>query len=299
MGNDYLTLETHERRTVPAIPIGAYGSILHRPPRPSDPVTERSRRIWSAGEYDSISAGFRDEACAFVDRLQLTPADKVLDAACGSGNLTIPAAQTGANVTGFDLISSLLDLTAGWAAREGLTVRLDEGNVEELPYDDGEFDVVMSMFGVMFAARPERVVSELARVTRPGGRVALANWTPRGFVGQMLAKHVAYVPAPAGIASPLLWGDESVIGERFSGGDWDVTTKTRTVTFRYPYTPTETAELFRTSYGPTVRTFEALDKELHPQLAGALMDHWASNQRSEARSTEVPAEYLEVIAIRR
>ena len=127
----------------------------------------------------------------------------------------------------------------------------------------------------------------------------LANWTPKGFVGQMLAKHVAYVPPPAGSTSPLLWGDESVIGERFGGGDWDVTMKVRTLTFRYPHTPDGTAQLFRTSYGPTVRTFEALDKELRPQLAAALVDHWESHQKTEARMTKVDAEYLEVIAVRR
>jgi len=264
-----------------------------------DPLTERSRRIWTAGDYDSISAGFRDEAEAFVDRLRLSADLNILDAACGTGNLTIPAALTNARVTGIDLVPSMLDQAAMWAAREGVTVRLDEGSVEELPYADEEFDVVMSMFGVMFAARPDPVVSELARVTRRGGMVALANWTARGFVGQMLAKHMAYVPSPSGVASPLLWGDPSVIADRFGRDEWGVTTKVRTLTFRYPYTPVETAELFRVSYGPTVRTFEALDAERRPQLAAALVDHWIRHQRSDARTTEVDAEYLEVIAVRK
>lgn len=295
----YTTLVKRMRRTGGAYSEIEGGTTLHRPRRPMDSLTERSRRIWTAGDYDLISAGFRDEAEAFVDRLRLSPDLNVLDAACGTGNLTIPAALTDARVTGLDLVPSMLDETAMWAAREGATVRLDEGSVEELPYADEEFDVVMSMFGVMFAARPDRVVSELARVTRRGGMVALANWSPRGFVGQMLAKHMAYVPSPSGVASPLLWGDESVIAERFGRDEWGVTTKVRTLTFRYPYTPAETAELFRTSYGPTVRTFEALDAERRPQLAAALVDHWVRNQRTEARTTEVDAEYLEVIAVRK
>src|SRR6476660_2590727 len=174
------------------------------PTAKADPVTDRTQRIWSAGDYDRIAAGFRHEARVFVDRLALSPAFAVLDAACGSGNLTIPAAESGARVTGFDLVSELLDATADWAEREEVAVHLDQGTVEELPYADATFDVVMSMFGVMFAARPERVTAELSRVTRRGGKVALANWTRGGFVGQMLSIHAAYVTPPAGIPSILM-----------------------------------------------------------------------------------------------
>jgi SAM-dependent methyltransferase len=273
----------------------------HSPARElaDDPFTQRARAIWTAGDYDRVSRGFRHEAEVFVDRLGLTPADNVLDAACGNGNLTIPAARTGARVTALDLVPTLLEATAGRAFREGLDITLDEGTVERLPYEKGEFDVVMSMFGVMFAARPDRVVAELGRVTRPGGRVALANWTPDGFVGRMLAMHVDYVPPPSDLPSPLLWGDESVIYKRFDSASWNVKTRVRTLTFRYPYTPGGTAKLFRTSYGPTVRTFEALDNDRRGQLAADLLDHWIDNQRPGKRITEVDSEYLEVVAIRR
>ena len=140
-----------------------------------DALTERSVRIWSAGAYDHISAGFRREAAAFVARQRITDADRVLDVACGSGNTTIPAALTGADVTGIDLVPSLLELAGAWARREAISVRLDVGTAEALPYADASFDVVLSMFGVMFAARPERVVSELARVTRRGGRLSVRS----------------------------------------------------------------------------------------------------------------------------
>jgi len=294
MGTEFTTLEKALSSDV-----GARGTILREQAASIDLLTERSRYIWSAGNYDRIANGFRLEALEFVRRLGLTPDLNVLDAACGSGNLTIPAARTGAHVTGFDLVSSLLDDAAMWAARERLIMRLDEGTVEELPYGDDEFDVVMSMFGVMFAARPDRVVAELGRVTRPGGRVALANWTPDGFVGRMLAMHVDYVPPPSDLPSPLLWGDESVIYKRFDSASWNVKTRVRTLTFRYPYTPGGTAKLFRTSYGPTVRTFEALDNDRRGQLAADLLDHWIDNQRPGKRITEVDSEYLEVVAIRR
>jgi SAM-dependent methyltransferase len=264
-----------------------------------DGLTERSRRIWSAGDYDRISAGFREEARTFVERLALRPGHLVLDAACGSGNLTIPAASTGAFVYGLDLVPSLLSATSRWAAREGLTLTLDLGNVEDLPYSDGRFDIVMSMFGIMFAARPDRAVAELARVTRRGGRVALANWTRAGFIGRMLAMHAAVAPPPSEIPSPLLWADETVLRERFDERTWKLTTTKRTLTFRYPHTPAGTAELFRAAYGPTVRAFASLDENSRASFASDLAEHWAWHQRGNSESTEVDAEYLEVIAVRR
>jgi SAM-dependent methyltransferase len=265
----------------------------------SDALTERSRSVWGAGDYDRISAGFREEAEAFVARQALRAGQVVLDAACGSGNLTIPAARTGAFVTGLDLVPSLLAAASAWAEREGLVVALEQGNVERLPYVDGEFDVVLSMFGLMFAARPTCVVAELERVTRPGGRVVLANWTRGGFIGRMLAMHARRVPPPAGVPSPLLWGDQEFLRERFDEETWRLTTTRRTLTFRYPYAPTGTAELFRNTYGPTVRVFEALDEEGRDSFAAELAAHWSSHQLGSSGTTEVESEYLEVIAVRR
>jgi SAM-dependent methyltransferase len=202
-------------------------------------------------------------------------------------------------VTGIDLVDSLRSAATRWAAREGVAVTFDLGNVEELPYDDARFDVVMSMFGVMFAARPDRVVAELARVTRPGGKVVLANWTRQGFIGRMLALHAAVVPPPAEIPSPLLWADEAVLRERFDERTWELEFTRRTLTFRYPYTPAGTAELFRGAYGPTVRTFAALDENGRSSFAADLAAHWSRHQRGSGPSTEVDAEYLEVTAVRR
>ena len=295
MGTDYTILDPRRMRFAA---FAARTTRINPSASVNDPLTARTRSVWSAGDYDRIAAGFRHEAEAFVGRLELTPDQFVLDAACGSGNLTIPAARTGAQVTGFDLVPALLDAAGKWATREKVSIGLDQGTVEELPYADGQFDVVMSMFGVMFAARPERVVSELTRVTRAGGRVALANWTPQGFVGRLLATHVAYVPPPPGLSSPLLWGDESTIRERFNERDWRVTTTLRTLTFRYPYAPADTASLFRAAYGPTVRAFEALTENSRRLLEADLIDHWVRHQRPKSGTTEVDSEYLEIIATR-
>lgn len=296
MGGDYTILDPRRRTGDPFS-----GTVIFNRLTPAmDPLTERARATWTAGDYDRISTGLRHGARAFVERLSLTPEQNVLDAACGTGNLTIPAARTGARVTGFDLVSSLLDAAAKWAAREGLEVRLDQATVEQLPYADAEFDLVLSMFGVMFAPRPDRAMAELARVTRSGGKVALANWTRQGFIGRVLATHAAYVPPPSGSFSPLLWGDESVIRERFDPRLWNVSTTLRTLTFRYPQTPAGTADLFRTCYGPTVRTFEALASERRGLLEADLTDLWEMHQRPEAEEgTEVDSQYLEVIAVRR
>lgn len=265
----------------------------------SDPLTERSLKTWSAGAFDRIASGYRGEAEAFVTRLALSADQRVLDAACGSGNLTIPAARSGASVTGFDLIPELLAVAASRAGSEGLDITFDQGTVEELPYPDASFDVVTSMFGAMFAARPDRVASELARVTRSGGRLALATWPRAGFIGQMLALHVKYMSGPAPTPSPLLWGDEAVIRERLAASDWNVTVSQRPLTFDFPYSPAGTAELFCTSYGPTVRLVESLDEEKRALFTKELADHWSSRQRGRGDRTIVDAEYVEVIATRR
>ena len=269
------------------------------PQAAADALTDRSRRIWGAGDYDRIAAGFRDGAREFVARRKLEPGQAVLDVACGSGNVTIPAARTGASVTGIDLVPSLLGQAREWAERESLPAAFDLGNAEALPYADAQFDIVLSMFGVMFAARPERVVAELARVTRRGGHVVLANWTRTGFIGRLLAMHAAHVPPPAEIPSPLLWADEGALRARFDSRTWLLATATRTLTFRYPQSPAGTAELFRAAYGPTVRAFEALDADGCAAFAAHLEAHWSSHQRPHAAGTEVEAEYLEVVAIRR
>ncbi len=258
-----------------------------------DPLTTRTRAVWTAGDFEHIAASYRPGAEAFVARLGLQPGERVLDVACGTGNLTLPAARGGAEVTGLDIAANLLVTARARAAVEGLTLRLDEGNAEALPYDDGAFDTVISMFGAMFAPRPERVAAELLRVVRPGGRIVMANWTPDCFIGDMLRAHTALVPPPSGVPSTLLWGDDTAVRERFAGAA-QVTLTRRVIGFTFPVAPAGVAELFRRWYGPTVRTFEALDAEGRARLMESLTTLWAGQNQATDGGTRVESAYLEV-----
>jgi SAM-dependent methyltransferase len=262
-----------------------------------DQLTERVRSTWTDGDFGRIARGYERGAAEFVARLELASDATVLDVACGTGNLSLPAARSGARVTGFDIAANLLDQLAARARREALVIDRVEGNCEELPFGDGSFDTVMSMFGAMFAARPERAAAELVRVCRPGGRIAMANWTDTGFIGEMLKATVRYVPAPAGIPSPLLWCDRATVLERL-GDRVSVHFTLRMMTFEYPFGPAEVVEHFRTWYGPTKRAFDALGPEAEEPLRQDLVTLWSDHNRAADGTTRVESEFLEVIAVR-
>lgn len=262
------------------------------------PSAVRARKVWTAGDFDRIAQGFAGDAARFVERLRLAAGERVLDVACGTGNLALPAARGGAVVTGLDIAPNLLDVARRRAAAEDLAIRFDEGDAAALPYPDGAFDTVVTMFGAMFAADPARAASELIRVTRPGGRIAMANWVPDGFIGRMLRMHVEMVPPPAGVPSVLLWGDSEVARTRLAQGTSGVATTRRTLVFEYPHRPAGVAELFRAYYGPTVRTFEAIDPDGRAELADRLAALWSEAAEFDGRVTRMPADYLEVVAQR-
>lgn len=263
-----------------------------------DLLTPRTRATWMAGDFGKIAQSYAPGAADFIARLHFGPGDRVLDVACGTGNLTIPAARRGARVTGLDIAPNLLDQAKGWAEAEGLTVSLDEGNAEEMPYDDGAFDAVVSMFGAMFSPRPEQTAAELARVCRSGGRIAMANWTPDGFIGQMFKIVASHVPPAPGLPSPLLWGTEAKVAERLRGQLADLYCTQRTITFNFPFDPAATVACFRTYYGPTVHAFAALAPEAQHVLQSELEALWTQHNRAQDGTTQVDSTYLEVIAIR-
>jgi len=258
----------------------------------------RLKAMWMTGDFGQVAKHIETGAEEFIARLALKPGVRVLDVACGSGNLALPAARAGAIVTGVDIATNLLEQARARAASEGLTIQFDEGDAESLPYDDAAFDVIVSMYGAMFAPRPELVAAELVRVCRPGGRIAMANWTPEGFIGQMFKVTGKYVPPPAAMPSPLKWGDEETVRERMRDRVADLQLTRRMCHFKYPFTPAEVVEFFRLYYGPTQRAFDALDADGQAALRSDLEQLWAEHNQATGDGTHVDGEYLEVVATR-
>lgn len=261
-------------------------------------VKARLRDVWMSGDYGLIAKSIETGAEEFIDRLALGPDTHVLDVACGSGNLTIPAARTGAIVTGVDIATNLLEQGRARAEAEGLSIRFEEGDAEQLPYADASFDVVVSMFGVMFAPNPEAAAAELVRVCRSGGRIALANWTPAGFAGQVFKIVGDHVPPPPGIQPPAQWGEETIVHERLRDGIADLQTKKQICPIKYPFPPSEVVEHFRLYFGPVKNAFGALDAEGQAALRHDLEHLWTTHNHAQDNTTYIEAEYLEVIAKR-
>jgi SAM-dependent methyltransferase len=257
------------------------------------------KATWISGDFGKIAESFADGAAEFVQRLGLKPEMKVLDVACGSGNQSIPAARIGAQVTGIDIAPNLIEQAESWAENDGLQIQFDEGDAENLPYADGEFEVVMTMFGAMFAPRPDKVSAELVRVCRPGGRIGMGNWTPTGFIGQMFKIVGKHVPPPAQMPSPLLWGVENVVRERLGEAVSEINFERRLIAFDFPFDVKETVQFWRDFYGPTHKAFAALDEQGQTALQRDLEELWVENNLAGDGTTYVESEYLAVMAIRK
>jgi SAM-dependent methyltransferase len=255
------------------------------------------RSMWMSGDYDRFSRFMDRSARDFYERLEVAPGSRLLDVACGGGQLALIAAREGADVTGVDIAPNLVARAAARARAEGLRARFEEGDAEALRFEDGTFDVVTSLIGAMFAPRPERVAQELLRVCAPGGTIAMANWTAEGFVGKMFRTIAGFI-APNGMPSPLLWGNEGRVRERLAAGAATLRLTRREYIFDYPFPPAEVVELFRLTYGPTVRAFASLDDVAAERLRRELVDLWTSANLGGNEITIVKAEYLEVVAER-
>ena len=233
-----------------------------------------------------------------VDSADLHAGWRVLDVATGSGNAAIAAARLGCEVVGVDYVPALLDRGRLRAAAEGLDVALLEGDAEALPFPDRSFDAVTSVFGSMFAPDHQRAASELLRVCRPGGTIALASWTPEGFIGQLFRTVAAHVPPPAGVQSPMLWGKEAHLRELFGDGIESLELAERTFTFRFR-SAEEFVDFFRTWYGPTLKAFAAVDGA---EARQALEDDLVALARRFDRlggvdAIAIPATYTEAVAV--
>ena len=261
-----------------------------------DVIKSKMRATWIAGDFGKIAISIEKGAEDFISRLDIKPGERVLDVACGTGNLSLPAARLGADVTGVDIAPNLIEQARERADAEGLNCKFDEGDAENLAYADNSFDTVVTMFGAMFAPRPEVAAGELVRVCRSGGRIAMANWTAQGFSGRMFKIASKHVTPPPGVMPPVLWGDEETVKFRLAAGVTGLTLTRRPIIFQYPFPPVDVVEHFRQYFGPTRMAFAALDADGQAAMRKDLEDLWTENNCATDGTTEIESEYLEVIA---
>jgi SAM-dependent methyltransferase len=259
-------------------------------------VKARQQRTWAAGDYAAVGSTLQIMGEQLCEAAELRPGWQVLDVATGNGGTAIAAARRGCDVVGVDYVPALLVHARERAAAERYSIRFDEGDAEALPYGDAGFDAVTSTLGSMFTADHQRAADELLRVCRPGGVIAMANWTPGGFIGQVFRTIGAHVPPPPGVTSPAMWGTESYLRVLFGAGVSALRTRTRTFTFRYR-SPQHFLEFLRTNYGPMLKAFEVLDDTGREALAGDLQA-LMTEANTTTGTLAIPSEYLEVVATR-
>jgi len=259
-------------------------------------IKSRQQKTWSSGDYAAVAARILPVSEELCDSADLQAGWRVLDVAAGSGNATLAAARRGCAAVGVDYVPALLERGRARAAVEGLAAEFREGDAEALPVPDASFDAVLSVFGVMFAPDQERAASELLRACRPGGVVALANWTPDGFIGELFRTVSRYVPPPAGLQSPALWGTASRVRDLFGSEVRSLDVRPREFTFRFA-SAEELVDFFRLHYGPTLKAFEALNGQ-----GEALREDFVALarrfDRNGGRPVAVRGEYVEVVAVR-
>ena len=267
---------------------------------PIEQIQASMRATWMAGDFGVIAKTIAACAEDFVGRLTFARGVTALDVATGTGNLAIPLARRGAVVTGVDIAANLLAQARERAAGEGLPATFDEGDAEQLPYSDVSFDMVVTMFGAMFAPRPEMVASELARVLKPGGTLAMANWNPESFTGKMFKVGAAHAPPPPGLAPPVLWGEEATVRVRLEPFFREIKTELIPVDFDLPMSAADTVAFFRKYFGPTQMAFRRLDESGQAALTADLEKLWSgANVASDpANHTLICNEYLQVTAAR-
>ena len=258
-------------------------------------VKARQQRTWASGDFSVVAGRIVLVSERLAEAADLRAGWRVLDVACGNGNAAIAAARSGTSVVGVDYVPELLANGRVRVAAEGLDVELREGDAESLPVDDGSFDAVLSVFGSMFAPNQQRAADELVRAARPGGTIALASWTPDGFIGDLFRATAAHVSPPPGLTSPMEWGREERLRELFGDAIASIRSVEQVNTFRYR-SAEEFVEFFRRWYGPTLTAFGALDEDGRQALAADLADLARRYDRhGDGGPVAVPATYLETV----
>ena len=261
-------------------------------------VKQRQQATWASGDYAIIGVTLQIVGEALAEAADIRSGERVLDVAAGNGNATLAAARRFAAVTSTDYVPALLDKGRARAAAEGLQVDFRVADAEDLPFKDGSFDAVLSTFGAMFTPDHTRPAREMLRVVRSGGRIGLANWTPDGFIGQLFKVIGAYIPAPAGLKSPALWGTEPHLVELFGAGAAKIQASRRIFNFRYR-SAAHWMQIFRDFYGPTHKAFAALDAAGQDALAKDIATLLNRHNTAGPASLVVPSEYLEAVITRR
>ena len=258
----------------------------------------RQQSAWSAGDYAVVGTTLQIVGETLCEAMDLRSGQSVLDVAAGNGNASLAAARRWCNVVATDYVPALLGRARERAAAERLQIEFREADAESLPFEDGQFDAVISTFGVMFTPDQNKAAGELIRVCRPGGKIGLANWTPDGFVGQIFKTIGKYLPPPASARSPALWGTETRINELFAARASRIRCEPRQFVFRYQ-SPEHWLQIFKTFYGPVLKAFAALDTSVQSELAKDLIEQINRFNRSGDAGVVVPGEYLEIVITRR
>jgi ubiquinone/menaquinone biosynthesis C-methylase UbiE len=295
------TLEAGVKTPRPATMDGATvypHSPLSNRPRPNlEAIKSRQQATWASGDFGQVGVRLQIVGESICEAVDLLATDAVLDVAAGNGNASLAAARRFADVTSTDYVPALLDEGRRRAEADQLPMTFQVADAENLPFENESFDVVLSTFGVMFAPNQERAAREMLRVTRPGGRIGLANWTPDGFIGRLFDVVGQFVPPPAGLRSPMAWGTETRLVELFGPHAADLRTERKTYMFRYR-SAEHWIDFFRTYYGPTLKAFAALDEVGQKGLHAALLELLERWSRPKGGAIVVPGDYLEVVVTR-
>jgi SAM-dependent methyltransferase len=257
-------------------------------------IKTRQQATWASGDFGQVGVRLQIVGESLCEAVDLHSTEKVLDVAAGNGNATLAAARRFADVVSTDYVPALLEEGRRRAEADQLPVTFQVADAENLPFEDASFDVVLSTYGVMFAPNQERAASELLRVTKPGGRIGLANWTPDGFIGRLFEVVSRFVPPPPGLRSPMDWGTETRLVELFGPNAADIWTERKPYMFRYR-SAEHWIEFFRAYYGPTLKAFAALDEAGQRAFHAALLDLLAEFNRSKNGALVVPGDYLEIV----
>ena len=261
-------------------------------------IKQRQRATWASGDYHMIGTQIVLSSELMIEALDVHADERVLDVATGSGNAALAAARRGCSVVGVDYVPALLERARTRATAEGVVAEFIEGDAEALPFDDAGFDVVVSVFGAMFAPDQERTAGELARVCRPGGRIGLVTHTPEGFIGNLFKVTGRHVPPPAGLRSPIQWGTEERLRELFRERIGELRIERRDIVFRYP-SAFAYLQYWRRYYGPTLKAFEAVGEAGRDGLEADLLELIARFNRADDGTMIVESEYLETVIVTR